>query len=139
MRRPGRLLVFLVLGVLALLAGQLLSDWSNRKANAEYQRAGCARGLFDRADAIEADHDEATFRRDAATARQASGEVEVAGEYRASARRAERRARRRAGRLLGASWRTLGHVDAHGRPTARAVKLAERTCAHAVPAPSLLP
>lgn len=153
MTRPRLVLGVLFLAVGALLAGQVLADYRNRADLSDAQRRACVRGLFDRADAIEADLDsararreEARFRRDAAAARDHSGDHRVAESYRIAARRAQlsaasarARARRREARLLGADVEALAQVQPDGRPTRGAVHVAAAVCARVVPEPSLIP
>lgn len=61
----------------------------------------CARGLPDRALAIQADRDQAEFARAASAARRADGDLLVAMKYERIAERAEGRGRSRQRRMLG--------------------------------------
>lgn len=124
------------------LVGLLLLTWSlswaGRVEVVDQQRAGCARGLLDRAENIAADRDSAAFRRDAARARAKDGNLATAVRYEASADRAEARARRREARLIGARLRSLEDVTTGGQPSRVALQEATRACAWANPLPGLL-
>jgi hypothetical protein len=101
------------LGLLALVGYLNAQSYVGRLDLRAVQVDICARNLLGAADNIAGDEDDASFRREAADARERDGNRATAEKYRANARRAAGRAESRKTRLLGADLR-------RGRRTGRA-------------------
>lgn len=141
------MLAFGAVAIALALTWVFVQSYQGRQEVVATQRLGCARGILDRADAIGDELDEASFRRDAAAARQRAGtplDLRTAKHYRRLAERAKARAESKIPRLLGAPYSVVtqrvpkGRPEA-GRPTRAAIAAAATACATAYPSASPWP